>query len=96
MNNCNCCREIVKFKWPSCKCFRVFNTLFFKQNILQLVLWNKCAPLKEQGCNDFPQINIPFIFSRINHGPLVTMDECKNCCEINTVSLINGSLQVFP
>ena len=85
MNNCNCCYEIVKLKRGGWKCFRAFNTVLFKQKLLQLVLWNKLAPLKEQGNNDFPQINAPFKFSRINQRSFVTMDDCKECCEINSV-----------
>ena len=34
--------------------------------------------------------------TRINHKPLVIMDGCKKCCEINTVSLTCGFLQVLP
>ena len=49
-----------------------------------------------KGYNGFPQINILFNFSRINHRPLVIMDGCSKCCEINTVSLTYGSLQVLP
>ena len=49
-----------------------------------------------EGYNGFPQINIPFKFSRINHRPLAIMDGCSKCCEINTVSLTYGSLQVLP
>ena len=37
-----------------------------------------------------------FNFSHINQRPLVIMDGCNKCCEINTVSLICGSLQVLP
>ena len=48
-----------------------------------------------EGYNGFPQINIPFKFSRINHRPLVLMDGCSKCCEINTVSSTCGSLQVL-
>ena len=43
-----------------CKYFRAFNTVLFKKILLQPVLWNKRAPLKEQGYNGFPEINIPF------------------------------------
>ena len=96
MNNCNCCCETVKLKWDGCKCFHAFKTVLFKQKFLQLVLWNKQSPLKEQGYNDFPQINTSFKFSRIIRRPLVIMDECKICCGLNTVSLTNGSLQVLP
>ena len=49
-----------------------------------------------KGYNAFPQINIPFSFSRINHRPLVMWDCCIKCCEIKTVSLTYGSLQVVP
>ena len=49
-----------------------------------------------KGYNGFPQINIPFSFSRINHRLLVMMDCCSKCCEINTVSMTYGSLQVLP
>ena len=49
-----------------------------------------------EGYNGFPQINIPFKFSRINHRPLAIMDGCSKYCEINTVSLTYGSLQVLP
>ena len=45
--------------------------------------------------NVFPQIDIPFNFSQINHRPLVVMDGCSNCLEINTVSLTYESLQVL-
>ena len=48
-----------------------------------------------EGYNGFPQINIPFKFSRINHRPLVLMDGCSKCCEINTVPSTCGSLQVL-
>ena len=92
MNNCNCYREIIKLKGDGCKCFRAFNAVLFKQKLLQLVLWNKQVSLKEQGYNGFPQINIPFKFSRINHRPLALMHDCKKCCEINTVSVTYGSL----
>ena len=34
--------------------------------------------------------------SRINHRPLVIMDGCNRCCEINTVSLTCGLFQVLP
>ena len=46
-----------------------------------------------EGYNGFPQINIPFKFSRINHRPLVIMDGCSACCEINTVSVTYESLE---
>ena len=82
-------------EWELCKCFCAFNTVLSKQKLLQLVLWNKQAPVKEQGYNEFSQINIPFKFSRINHSAVVIMDGYK-CCEINTVSLTYGSLQVLP
>ena len=49
-----------------------------------------------EGYNGFHQVNIPFKFSRINHRPLVILDDCSKCCEINTVSLIYGSFQVLP
>ena len=49
-------------RWDLCKCFCGFNTVLFKQKLLQLVLWNKWVPLKEQGYNGFPQINILFNF----------------------------------
>ena len=35
-------------------------------------------------------------FSRINHRSLVIMDSLNKCCEINTVLLTYGSLQVLP
>ena len=41
-------------EWELCKYFRAFNTAIFKQKLLELVLWNKKAPLKEQGYNGFP------------------------------------------
>ena len=42
MNNCNCCCGIVELKNERMgKCFRAFNTVLFKQKLLQLVLWNK-------------------------------------------------------
>ena len=54
---------------------------------VQTKTFNK-APLKEQGYNGFPQINtVPFKFSRINHRPLVIIDICNKCCEINIVTL---------
>ena len=96
MNNCNCCYITVKLKWDGCMCFGAFNTVLFTQKLLQLVLWNKYTPLKEQDCNGFPQTNIPFKFSWINYRPFVIMDDCKMCCKINTPSLTNGSLQVLP
>ena len=40
-----------------------------------------------KGYNGFPQINILFNFSRINHRPLVIMNGCNKCCEINTGAL---------
>ena len=50
----------------------------FKQKLLELVLWNKYAPLKEQGYNGFPQTNIiPFKFYRINYRPLAIMVACN-------------------
>ena len=49
-----------------------------------------------ESSNGFHQVNIPFKSSRINHRPLVIMDDCSKCCEINTVSLTYGSLQVLP
>ena len=59
-----------------------------KQKLLQLVLWNKQAPLKEQGHNGFPQTNtVPFKISGINHGLLAIIDGCNKYCEINTVPL---------
>ena len=82
--------------WDLCKCFCTFNTVLFKQKLLQLVLWNKYAPLKEQGHNGFPPINIPFNFSQMNHRLLVIMDGCSKCFKINTVSLTYGLSQVFP
>ena len=48
------------------------------------------------SCNGFPQINIPFKFSRINYRLLFIMDGCSKCCEINTVSLTYGPFQVLP
>ena len=82
-------------EWDLCTCFCAFNTVLPKKKLLQLVLWNKQGPVKEQGYNEFSQINIPFKFSRINHREVVIMDGYK-CCEINTVSLTSGSLQVLP
>ena len=35
-------------------------------------------------------------FSRINDRPLIVMDGCKKSCEMNTVSLTCGLLQVLP
>ena len=49
-----------------------------------------------QGYHSFSQINIPFKFSRIKHRLLVIMDGYNKCCEINTVSLTYGLLQVIP
>ena len=46
-----------------------------------------------EGYNGFPQINIPFKFFRINHRPLVIMDGCSVCYEINTVSVTYESLE---
>ena len=40
-----------------------------------------------ESYNGFPQINLPFKFSRINHRPPVIKDDCSNRCEINNVSL---------
>ena len=75
MNNCNCRCGIVKLKNERMgKCFRAFNTVLFKQKLLQLVLWNKWAPLKKQGYSGFLPISIPFKFSRIKHRPLVMTD----------------------
>ena len=79
-----------------CKYFRAFNTVLYKKILLQPVLWNKRAPLKEQGYNGFPEINIPFNFFQINLGLLPIMIGCKESCEINTVQLIYGSIQVLP
>ena len=36
-------------EWSSCKYFRAFNTVGFEPILLQLVLQNKQAPLKDQG-----------------------------------------------
>ena len=83
-------------EWDLCKCFCEFNTVLFKQKLLHLVLWNEWPPLKNQGYNSFPQINILFNFARINHIPLVIMDGHKKCCEINTMSLTCGLPQVLP
>ena len=66
-------------EWGGSKYFRVFNTVLFKQMLLPLVLWNKKAPIKEQGYNGFPQINVSLKFFRINHTPLVIMDGCSKC-----------------
>ena len=63
-------------EWGTCKYFRAFNTVIFKPLLLQLVLWNKQTPVKDQDYNGFLQINITFKFSRINHIPLVIMDDC--------------------
>ena len=49
-------------RWDLCTYFCGFNTVLFKQKLLQLVLWNKEVPLKEQGYNGYPQINILFNF----------------------------------
>ena len=65
------------------------------QLVMQLVLWNK-GSLTEQGYNGFPEISIPFMFSRIIHRPLVVVDGCNKCCKIKTVSLTYGSLQRYP
>ena len=70
-------------------------TQYFSNKInaeTHIVLWNKQVPLKEPGYNGFPQINIPFSFSRINKRLLVIMDGCNKCYQINSVI----SLQVFP
>ena len=54
-----------------CTSFFVFNTVPFKQKLLQIVLWNKQEPLKKQGCNCFPLINtVPLQYSRSNHNSL--------------------------
>ena len=45
------------------KCFCAFNTVLLKQKLLKLALWNKQAPLIEQGYNGFPQIITLQIFS---------------------------------
>ena len=79
-------------EWGS---FREFNTVIFKPILLQLVLWNKQAHLKDQDYNGFLHIKITFKFSQINHIPLVIMDDWYKCCEINTMSLTYGSLQVL-
>ena len=79
-------------EWGS---FREFNTVIFKPILLQLVLWNKRAHLKDQDYNGFLHIKITFKFSQINHIPLVIMDDWYKCCEINTMSLTYGSLQVL-
>ena len=62
---------------------------------MQLVLYNKQAPLKEQSYNGFPQRNILFKFSQINHRPLNIMNGYKKCCEINAVFFTYDSLQVL-
>ena len=49
-------------EWDFCKCVCSFNTVLFKKKLLQLVLWNKYAPLTEQGHNDFLEINMLFNF----------------------------------
>ena len=93
MNNSNCCCGIFKLKNERMgTCFREFNTVLFKQKLLQLVLWNKYAPLKKQGYSGFLPISIPFKFSPIKHRPLAMMDGCNKCCKINTESLTCGSL----
>ena len=38
-------------------CFLAFNIALFKQQLLQLVLWNKQAPLKKHDRDCFPQID---------------------------------------
>ena len=53
-----------------CKYFRAFNTVLFKKILLQPVLWNKRAPLKEQGYNGFPEINtVQLIYGSIQVLP---------------------------
>ena len=83
-------------EWDLCKCFQAFNTLLFIQKLLQLVLWNKKVPLKEQVHNSFSEINILFSFSQINHRLYFKMDGCNKCYKINTVFMKYGSLQAFP
>ena len=71
-------------------CTFVHLTQCFLIILLQQVLWNRWAPLKEQGYNGLPQINMPFKFSWINHNPHVIMDCCHKVCEINTVLWSNN------
>ena len=45
--------------------------------------------------NDLPQINIQNSWNQPQTA-CYNMDGCYKCCEINTVSLTYGSLQVLP
>ena len=84
-------------EWDHCNCFCAFNTYFSQLLFLNFLFSKRDSVVTDsEGFNGFPQINIPFIFSRINHRPLVIMDGCSKCCEINRVSLTYGTLQVLP
>ena len=48
-----------------------------------------------RGYNDLPQINIQNSWNQPQTA-CYNMDGCYKCCEINTVSLTYGSLQVLP
>ena len=57
------------------------------KQLLQQILWNIYASLKEQDYNCFPQINtVPFKFSD-SHTLLTIMDDCNKFCERNTAPL---------
>ena len=87
---------LINKDWGSCKYFRAFNIVLFKQILLQIILWSKYAHSKEQDYNGFSQINIPFKFSWINHRPLFLMNGCSKCYDINSASVTYESLQLLP
>ena len=67
--------------------------LFFSENIKRFIDYR----VTDSKCyNGFSQINKSFKFSWINHISLVIMDSFSKCCEINTVILTYGSLQMLP
>ena len=49
--------KVISLCWISASAF-LHLTQYFSKKMLQLVLWNKWDPLKEQGYNGFPEINI--------------------------------------
>ena len=79
---------------PTCSTYVLRNLEGYAHGI-HFLLFLKKISRDSEGYNGFHQVNIPFKFSRINHRPLVIMDDCSKCCEINTVSLTYGSLQVL-
>ena len=95
LRSCQINTFIMK-EWDLYKYFCAVNTILFKQELLQLVQWNKKITLKEKGYNGFPQISIFFNFSWINHRPLFIMDGCNKCCGTNRVSPTQGSLKMLP